>query len=39
MYEQVTFVLQGGLDGDRVPSPLANAMVTRALDYVSVDTP
>jgi hypothetical protein len=39
MYEQVTSVLQGGLDGDRVPSPLANAMVTRALDYVSADTP
>jgi hypothetical protein len=34
-YEQVTSILQGGLDVDRVPSPLADAMVTRALDYVS----
>jgi hypothetical protein len=31
-YEQVTSVLQGALDGDHVPSPLADAMVTRALD-------
>jgi hypothetical protein len=37
-YEQVTSVLQGGLDVDRVPSPLADAMVTRPLDYVSVET-
>jgi hypothetical protein len=39
MYEQVTLVLQGGLDGDRVSSPLADAMVTRTLDYVSTNTP
>jgi hypothetical protein len=38
-YEHVTFVLQGGLDGDRVPSPLADAMVMRVLDYVSIDLP
>jgi hypothetical protein len=38
-YEQVIFVLQGGLDVDRVPSPLVDAMVTRALDYVSTETP
>jgi hypothetical protein len=39
IYEQVTSVSQGGLDVDRVPSPLADAMVTRVLDYVSVETP
>jgi hypothetical protein len=38
-YEQVTCVLQGALDGDRVPSPLVDAMVTRALDYVTADIP
>jgi hypothetical protein len=38
-YENVTFVLQGGLDSDRVPSPLADAMVMRVLDYVSIDLP
>ena len=28
-----------GLDIDRVPSLLADAMVTRALDYVTAETP
>jgi hypothetical protein len=36
-YEQVRSVLQGGLDVDCVPSPLADAMVTRELDYVSAE--
>jgi hypothetical protein len=39
MFEQVTSILQGGLDGDRMPSLLTDTMVTRALDYVNVDTP
>jgi hypothetical protein len=38
-YEQVTSILQGGLDVDCVPSPLVDAMVTRALDYVTAETP
>jgi hypothetical protein len=38
-YEQVTSILQGGLDNDRVPSPLEDAMVTRVLDYMNTDTP
>jgi hypothetical protein len=38
-YEQVTSVIQGGLEVDCVPFRLADAMVTRALDYVSVETP
>jgi hypothetical protein len=39
MYKQVTSVLKRGLDGDRVPTPLADATVIRALNYVSADTP
>ena len=38
-YEQVTSVLQEGLDVDRVTSPIADAMVTNALRYVTADTP
>jgi hypothetical protein len=38
-YEQVTPVLQRRLDVDRVTSPVADAMVTRALDYVTAETP
>jgi hypothetical protein len=37
-YEQVTSVLQGGLDVDRVTSPVADAMVSNALRYVTADT-
>ena len=39
MYEQVTSVLQEGLDVDRVMSPIVDAMVMNALRYVTAETP
>jgi hypothetical protein len=38
-YEQVTSVFEGTTDDDRVPSPALDAMVSKAIDYVTVDTP
>jgi hypothetical protein len=38
-YEQVTTVLQVGLDVDRVTSPVVDAMVSNALQHVTADTP
>ena len=39
IYKHVISVLQEALDGNCVLSPLADAMVRRALDYVTADTP
>ena len=36
-FKQVTSILQGGLDDDHIPFPLVDAMVMRALNYVSAD--
>jgi hypothetical protein len=37
-YEHVASVLQEGLDVDHVTSPVADAMVTNALRYVTTET-
>jgi hypothetical protein len=36
-YEQVTSVFE--VDDDRVSSPVVDAMVSKAIDYVTADTP
>jgi hypothetical protein len=36
-YEQVASVFEA--DNDRVSSPIVDAMVSKAIDYVTVDTP
>jgi hypothetical protein len=38
-YEQVASVFEGTTDDDRVPSPAVDAMVSKAIDYVTADTP
>jgi hypothetical protein len=38
-YEQVALVFDGTTDDDHVPSPALDAMVSKAIDYVTVDTP
>jgi hypothetical protein len=38
-YEQVALVFKGTTDDDRVPSPALDAMVSKAIDYVTADTP
>jgi hypothetical protein len=38
-YEQVASVFKGTADDDRVPSPAVDAMVSKAIDYVTIDTP
>jgi hypothetical protein len=38
-YEQVASVFKGTIDDDRVPSPTLDAMVSKAIDYVTADTP
>jgi hypothetical protein len=38
-YEQVASVFEGTTDDDRMPSPALDAMVSKAIDYVTVDTP
>jgi hypothetical protein len=38
-YEQVASVFEGPTDDDRVPSLALDAMVSKAIDYVSADTP
>jgi hypothetical protein len=38
-YEHVASVFEGPTDNDRVPSPTLDAMVSKAIDYVTVDTP
>jgi hypothetical protein len=38
-YEQVALVFEGTIDDDRVPSPALDAMVSKAIDYVTADTP
>jgi hypothetical protein len=38
-YEQVASVFEGTTDDDRVPSPALDAMVSKAIDYVTTDTP
>jgi hypothetical protein len=38
-YEQVASVFKGTIDDDRVCSPVVDAMVSKAIDYVTVDTP
>jgi hypothetical protein len=37
-YEQVALVFEGTTDDDRVPFPALDAMVFKAIDYVTVDT-
>jgi hypothetical protein len=37
-YEQVASVFEGTTDDDRVPSPALDAMVSKAIDYVTADT-
>jgi hypothetical protein len=36
-YEQVALVFE--VDNDRVSSPAVDAMVSKAIDYITVDTP
>jgi hypothetical protein len=38
-YEQVASVFEGTIDDDRVPSPVLDAMVSKAIDYVTAHTP
>jgi hypothetical protein len=38
-YEQVASVFEGTTNDNRVPSPALDAMVSKAIDYVSADTP
>jgi hypothetical protein len=38
-YEQVASVFEGPTDDDHVPSPALDAMVSKAIDYVTADTP
>jgi hypothetical protein len=38
-YEQVASVFEGTTDDDHVPSPALDAMVSKAIDYVTADTP
>jgi hypothetical protein len=38
-YEQVASVFKGTTDDDCVPSPALGAMVSKAIDYVTTDTP
>jgi hypothetical protein len=38
-YEQVVSVFEGTTDDDRVPSPALDAMVSKAINYVTADTP
>jgi hypothetical protein len=38
-YEQVASVFEGTIDDDRVPSPALDAMVSKAIDYVTTHTP
>jgi hypothetical protein len=38
-YEHVASVFEGTTDDDRVPSPALDAMVSKAIDYVTADTP
>jgi hypothetical protein len=38
-YEQVASVFEGTTDDDRVPSPVVDAMVSKAIGYVTADTP
>jgi hypothetical protein len=38
-YEQVASVFEGTTDDDRVPSPAVDAMVSKAIDYITADTP
>jgi hypothetical protein len=38
-YEQVASIFEGTTDDDRVPSPALDAMVSKAIDYVTADTP
>jgi hypothetical protein len=38
-YEQVASIFEGTTDDDRVPSPIVDAMVFKAIDYVTADTP
>ena len=35
----MVLVLEGTIDDDRVPSPAVDAMVSKAIDYVTADTP
>jgi hypothetical protein len=37
-YEQVASVFEETADNDRVPSPAVDAMVSKAIDYVTTDT-
>jgi hypothetical protein len=38
-YEQVASIFEGPTNDDRVPSPALDAMVSKAIDYVTADTP
>jgi hypothetical protein len=38
-YKQVASVFEGTTDDDRMPSPTLDAMVSKAIDYVTADTP
>jgi hypothetical protein len=38
-YEQVASVFEGITNDDRVPFPALDAMVSKAIDYVTADTP
>ena len=37
-YEQVASVFEGTTDNDRVPSPVVDAMVSKAIDYITANT-
>jgi hypothetical protein len=38
-YEQVASIFEGNVDDDCVPSPAVDAMVSKAIDYVTANTP
>jgi hypothetical protein len=38
-YEQAASVFEGTTNNNRVPSPALDAMVSKAIDYVTADTP
>jgi hypothetical protein len=38
-YEQVASVFEGTANDDHVPSPVVDAMASKTIDYVTVETP
>jgi hypothetical protein len=38
-YKQMASVFEGTIDDNRVPSPALDSMVSKAIDYITADTP